>query len=282
MHDIIGIDMGGTNLRAGLIQKGEIEKLNTLVIKKDGTANDIIDDLLDLIGRTMEPDVEGIGIGVPSTVDTEGGIVYDVQNIPQWKEVPLKNIIESKFHIPVYVNNDANCFAVGEKHYGQGQNHKNMVGLITGTGFGAGLIIDGRLYSGENCGAGEFGMLPYRDGILEDYCSGQFFEKFYHKSGEDLALGAYRKEESAIQAFRAYGHHLGNGIKAIMYALDPEIIIIGGSVSNSFDLYKDSMYQEIKTFAYGKSAAKIEIVTSKLEHVSIFGAAALYIDAALK
>ena len=120
------------------------------------------------------------------------GVVYDVQNIPSFKEVDLKRILEEEFKIPTYINNDANCFIVGEKYFGAGRDYKNIVGLIIGTGLGAGLYTNGKLYCGTNCGAGEFGMLPYKDGIYEDYCSGKYFSNGLKTTGKEIF---YRAEK---------------------------------------------------------------------------------------
>src|SRR5690606_24955530 len=117
---------------------------------------------------------------VPSVVDVDKGIVYDVQNIPSWKEVPLKAIMEERYGVPVQVNNDANCFALGEKYFGQGRDSKAFIGLTLGTGLGAGIILNDKLYAGPNCGAGEFGMVPYLDYHYEYYASGQFFTLLHH------------------------------------------------------------------------------------------------------
>ena len=102
------------------------------------------------IAQLMTAEVTGIGVGVPSVVDYRQGIVYNVANIPAWKEVHLKDILEREFGVPVAVNNDANCFALGAWRYGEGQGTSDMVGLTMGTGIGSGIIIGGNLYNGVN------------------------------------------------------------------------------------------------------------------------------------
>ena len=126
----------------------------------------------------MSDHIKAIGIGVPSVVDTHTGIVYDVQNIPSWKEVAIAQKMQELYKLPVLVNNDANCFALGEYHFGKGKGTKSMVGVTIGTGIGAGIIINGKLYCGPNCGAGEFGMIGYLDKVVEYYASGQFFKLY--------------------------------------------------------------------------------------------------------
>ena len=105
------------------------------------TKGNVLNHLYTIIESFDLKNVEAIGIGVPSVVDIENGIVFDVQYIPSWKEIRLKSIIEEKYNFPVYVNNDANCFAAGEKHFGIGQNAEFLVGLVIGTGLGGGIIL---------------------------------------------------------------------------------------------------------------------------------------------
>ena len=130
------------------------------------------------IEEVFDSAVSGIGVGVPSIVDVEKGIVYDVQNIPSWKEVHLKQLLEERFQVPVFINNDANCFAIGEKHFGKGKDHENMIGLIVGTGMAGGIIIKNQLYNGYNCGSGEFGMIPYLEHNYEYYSSANMTEVY--------------------------------------------------------------------------------------------------------
>lgn len=278
---VIGIDLGGTNVRAGIISGHLLSKVVSARINSAGSVDVILKDIFCLVDELKSDGVEGIGIGVPSVVDVEKGIVYDVQNIPSWKEVPLKYIMEEKYNIPVYVNNDANCFAAGEKYFGKAKEYHNAVGLIVGTGLGAGLILNGRLYSGTNCGAGEFGMLPYKDSDYESYCSGQFFRIKYNRTGEELFEKAKAGNKEALKIFDEFGEHLGNAVKAILYSIDPEVIILGGSVSRAFKFYKEAMWRSVNRFAYQNSLKRLAIEVSDLEQVAILGAASLFYDATM-
>ncbi len=275
---IIGVDLGGTNARAGLVEGNRVIKIAVREIRSQGGSEEVLADLKAVVESVLTPEVEGLGIGVPSVVDPQTGTIYDVQNIPAWKEVPLKTILEAEYKIPVYVNNDANCFAAGERYFGQGRHYRNLVGLIVGTGLGAGIIADGRLYSGTNCGAGEFGMLPYLDDNFERYASGQFFLKSYGQPGKEFYHRAVAGEEEARRIFSEFGRHLGEAIKAIMYAVDPEAIILGGSVSRAFEFFKDSMLETVSGFAYSIALKKITIMPSVTDNIAILGAAALYLD----
>lgn len=275
---VIGVDLGGTNMRAGLVKDGKIAKHAQRLVPKTDDPDVVVKDIIEVITEVITPDVCAIGIGVPSLVGAISGIVYDVQNIPSWTEVPLKDILAKHFNIPIYINNDANCFAVGERVFGAGMKYDDFVGLITGTGMGGGIIKNGHLMQDQNCGAGEFGMIPYLDRDYEFYCSGQFFTNVYGTEGHEMAKRAKNGDKDAQEAFNIYGRHLGKGIKAILLSVDPKAIVIGGSVSKSFDLYKDAMWEEIKTFPYSITLKNIEIVPSNMEEISIFGAAALCIN----
>ncbi|MBC7361616.1 MAG: ROK family protein [Candidatus Aminicenantes bacterium] len=275
---LIGVDLGGTNVRAGLVEGFQVVKIASRRVRSQGTAEEVLSDLTEILDEIITPEVQGIGIGVPSVVDLETGTIYDVQNIPAWKEVPLRKILEAHYRVPVYVNNDANCFAVGEKHFGQGKEFDNLVGLIVGTGLGAGIIASGHLITGRNCGAGEFGMLPYLDSNFERYASGQFFLKSYGRSGKEFYEQARAGDIEAKKIFEEFGRHLGEAIKAIMYAVDPEAIILGGSVSQAFEFFKDSMFEAVSSFAYSIALKRIQIKVSNTENIAILGAAALYLD----
>jgi len=276
---IIGIDLGATNIRGAIVHKEEISAITSRRIHTKGTEQQVLEDVYSLIDALIDKDVKAIGIGVPSVVDVKLGIVYDVVHIPSWKEVHLKKLLENRYHIPVFVNNDANCFALGEHHFGKGKGIDNMIGLTIGTGVGAGIIVNNQLYAGANCGAGEFGMVDYLDRDYEYYCSGSFFKNVYGLNGEDVFKDAQKGDAHALKLYREMGIHLGNAIKMIMYTCDPELIILGGSVHLAYEYFQETMWQRIKTFAFTKSIDKLKIDTSALENSGIFGAAALYYDA---
>jgi glucokinase len=276
---VIGVDMGGTNIRAGRVLNNKVEDTRSGLVPKTDNADQVTEVLTDLIGGVMTRGTAGIGIGVPSLVDSEKGIVYNVQNIPSWKEIHLKEILEKKFSVPVYINNDANCFAIGERFFGKGMDYEDFVGLICGTGLGAGIIKNGHLMPDRNCGSGEFGEIPYLDRIYEYYASGQFFSNVYNEDGDVMADKARKNDPRAVKAFNEFGVHLGKAIKTIMLAVDPAAIIMGGGVAMSFELYKDSMWNEIRNFPYPHSVGNLEILTTQTQEIALRGAAALYFNA---
>ena len=277
--EILGVDLGGTNIRVGQVENDTLKQIVSTPINNKEIEEDVLNSLYGLIDQVVNSSTKGIGIGVPSVVDTKKGIVYDVQNIPSWKEVHLKELLEKKYGIPVYVNNDANCFAVGEKYFGKGKEYEDLVGLIIGTGLGAGLILNNKLYSGRNCGAGEFGMVPYLGQNYEYYCSGQFFGHISNLTGAEASKKAAAGDKEALALFERLGEHIGEAIKVILYTTDPEAIILGGSVSKSFKFFKDKMWERINTFTFQQSVKRLVIEPSEVEQVAILGSAALYYDA---
>lgn len=272
---IIGVDLGGTKVQSARIERGKVQQSWKQLITSAGPAEQVIEEVKAAIAAVMTEEVMAIGIGVPSIVDVEKGIVYDVQNIPSWKEVHLKAVLETAFGLPVYMNNDANCFALGEYHFGKGKGAQDMIGLIVGTGMAAGIIMEGRLVNGRHGGAGEFGMIPYLDHYLEYYASGQFFENIYQVDAKTVAEAAQSGDAEALQRYAIFGQHLGNGIKAILYALDPQRIIIGGSVSLAYPLFQEALWEELQNFAYQPILADLQIEVSEEPMIPVLGAASL-------
>jgi len=277
-ESIIGIDLGATNIRGGIVTDNKLSKIDSNRINSSGTAEEVMQDVFGLADKLIDKNIKAIGIGVPSVVDVKEGIVYDVQYIPSWKEVPLKKRMEERYKVPVFVNNDANCFALGEHYFGKGKGCDSMIGLTIGTGIGAGIILNNRLYSGVNCGAGEFGMVEYLDKCYEYYGSGQFFQNVYNMDGEIVFENAEKGDPDAIIMYEEMGTHLGNAIKTILYTYDVELIILGGSVRFAYRFFSNKMWERIRTFAFTKSAERLQIKSSELENSGILGAAALYYD----
>lgn len=276
MSTFIGIDLGGTHIRAGRVANDIIETQNQMRTPKNPKDEwETVDAIKEVIRTVMNEQVEAIGIGVPSLVDREKGIVYNVTNIPYWEEVPLKKALEKEYEVPVYLDNDANCFALGERHFGAGRDYLNFVGLTVGTGLGGGIIQQGRLLQDANCGSGEFGMLPYKDNVLEYYASGSFFNHVYGIDGKEMFAKALQGDDQAVAAYRELGIHLAAAVKMVMYTVDPEMIVFGGSVAEAHKLYEEVLYEQLQDFGYPNSVKKLRIFFSKMESPGILGAASL-------
>lgn len=278
---VIGIDLGATNLRVGLVENGNIKALEKNPLPSDKSVMSIINQMCDMIEK-VDDGATKIGIGVPSVVDSDEGIVYDVQNIPGWEKVHLKDLLEEKTGKEVFLNNDANCFALGELFFGEGKGKKNLVGLVIGTGFAGGIILDGKIYEGRNCGAGEFGMIPYKQSILEHYCSGQFFSKLVGVNGEEIYEKALNNDPASKKLFQEFGTHIAQAIKLVLYTYDPESIVLGGSISTTFDQFKEGFERELKSFGFPNSLNNVEITVSKTKQIAVLGAAALTENKSIK
>src|SRR6185437_6030340 len=263
---VIGIDLGATNIRGAVVSGDSLSDIISVRIHSEGSVEDVLNDIYQLIDRLTGPDIAGIGIGVPSVVDVEEGIVYDVQYIPSWVEVPLKQLLGERYRLPVYVNNDANCFALGEYYFGKGKGMSSLVGLTIGTGLGGGVVIHDKLYPGYNCGAGELGLLPYRDNILEYYCSGSFFKNLHGLDGVMVYEAAREGDARALELYAELGEHIGQGIKAVVYSYDPQLIVLGGSVSAAYDLFRETMRATIGSIPYAKTLQRLKIEVSNLQN----------------
>jgi glucokinase len=276
-NNIVGVDIGGTNISAGLIINGKVEKVSEVPTEAFETEDKIVNNLIKAINQVISSETEAIGIGVPGMVDSEKGIIYDLTNIPAWKEVHIKKLVEKQFERSTCVGNDANCFVLGVKHFGIGQNYKNIIGATLGTGLGAGIIINDELYTGLQNGAGEYGLIPYLESSLEDYCSGKFFSRIKNLSGEEVYKNAQNGVQEAIDIWTEYGHHLGQFVNILLSTMAPDLIVFGGSVAKGFPFFIDSIRTELDKYILQKVAQNVQIHHSVNGDSAILGAGALCI-----
>ena len=270
----IGIDIGGTNLCLGLVENGQISNMfSTPSFSPESTMEQTLEHLSNQILRIFHPGVTKIGIGVPSVVDVRRGIVYDTQNIPSWKEVPLKEYLEGRFHVPVSVNNDANCFAMGVYGtYPDDAKPETLVAVTLGTGVGMGIVNEGKLFCGANCGAGELCCLPYKDSILEDYCSKKYFTGAGWDSKE-AAKAARAGDPAALQLFEEFGRNLGALVCTVMYAYDPTHVALAGGIANNYPFFRQAMEDYIRTsFPYRKPVENLKIDVFTDDNLPVLGA----------
>jgi glucokinase len=254
MRHYIGLDVGATKIDGVLInEKGRVIRQKKILTRK--TRKEFLKEIFSLIQQLKTGKISGIGIGFPGQVID--GKVIGLHNLPKIKNLNLKKIIEKKFRVKTLVDNDANCFALAEA---RSRKVNNLVGLTLGSGVGGGIIINGKVYRGKDGLAGEFGQIIYQGKTFEDYCSGKFFKKkpFNKKS------------------YEKYGFHLGNLMNVIVNSLNPEILVLGGSVSKSFDLFKKSMKRNFEKSVVYPQLKKTKIVVSKLQYAGAIGAAFLH------
>ncbi len=270
----LSIDLGGTNIRIAQVEDGKCLNKVSVACLAQQDASTVLSQLSRLIEEMMNETVDGIGIGVPSIVDSEKGIVYNVANISSWKEIHLKEILENEFKVAVAINNDSNCFALGESLYGEGQPYANMVGVTIGTGIGAGVVIDHRLYCGQYVGAGEIGSFPYLDSDFEHYCSSFFFKR-HDTTGVSAAEKAKLGDRAALDIWKEFGMHLGNLMKVILFAYAPQAIVLGGGIVSAFPFFKDAMEDAMQSFPYKVISDNVRVVASSRKDSSLLGASAL-------
>lgn len=273
--NVIGVFFGGKNLQAARIENGSISKIVDKEINNLEREEHILNEIITTVESVFADNIKAIGIGIPSLVDIKQGIVYKPTNVPSWRKVFLKDILEEKFKIPTFVNNDANCFALGEKYFGVAQQYDNIAGITIGFGLGVGIIINGKLYSGKNAGAGEFCSIPYKDYDYEYYCSEKYFEEKYDLKSSALIKRAKNKDKIALAIFELFGVDLGNAIKTILYALDPDVIVIGGKLAEAYSYFEESMLNTVNTFIYKNSLSKLKIIKSEEKNIATYGAASL-------
>ncbi|MCH4146942.1 MAG: ROK family protein [Prevotella sp.] len=273
----IAIDLGGTSLRLAQIEDQQILKSVKVKCPAQSDEKAVLDAIIAGIRQLMTPAVDEIGIGVPSVVDAELGIVYDVANIPSWREVHLKEIIERETGIPTFVDNDVNCFVLGEKYFGAGRQYDDVVGITLGTGVGAGIITNGHLYRGANTGAGEVGSLPYLDSDYEHYCSSLFLKRCGTLTGEELVSKAAEGDEAALRLWEQLGFHVGKLLQVLLFTYDPQAIIIGGGLTAAAPYFEASMRKSMaEGFPYARTVEKVKVCWSSLQGSNLLGASMLH------
>jgi glucokinase len=270
---VIVVDIGGTKSKAAEIVNGKIisvieEKTPAHLAKKDFEYF-----LLNFIENIFSKRVGCICIGVPALV--EKGIAFESPNIKALRNFNVKKIVSKKFKKQVFVSNDAKCFTLGEKYFGNVYKSKNVVCITLGTGIGSGAIINNQVYFGNVCGASEIGRIPYKESELEDYCSLKFFER-NGLPREKLFNSKFKKQHKKV--YSEFGKHLGVAISIIINIFAPEKIILGGGISNDFDLFKKEMFAEAKKYSYKKSMSSVKIIVSKNKYSALLGASKLPLE----
>lgn len=273
--NVLGIDIGGTSIVGGKIEDGRIVGQSKAGTRASEGGDVSLGVLKSVVAELVDGQTRAIGVGVPSVVDRKTGIAYNVQNIAGWDEVDIRGILEREFGLPVFVDNDANCFAFGEKIFGKGREFSNFVGVTLGTGVGSGIISAGRLLPDANCGSGEFGEVRIGGVKFDDWCGSHFFPDETGMSGAELSALARKGDAKALKAFEEYGRRLSELVKLIVLVLDPEAVIFGGSIAKSFGFFGDAIRANLADFPYPKSIEKLRILASDSNDSGVLGAASL-------
>ncbi|MDK2990829.1 MAG: glucokinase [Clostridiales bacterium] len=294
----IGLDIGGTKLAAILgTSDGRILKKLKLPSEADKGPEQMLDKLTAMAQQLMGPEVVAIGISCGGPLDSRRGIVMSPPNLPGWDNVHIVDIMSQRFGIPAYLQNDANACVLAEHRFGAGVGCDNMVFLTFGTGMGAGLILDGRLYSGITDTAGEVGHIRLapdgpvgygKAGSFEGFCSGGGIAKLAAQmikdsikngktvafcptveqadsiTAEDVGKAAAVGDPLATEILKISGKYLGYGLSIIIDILNPERIIIGSIFARCRDILQPEAEKVIEEEALPIAARRCSIMTPGL------------------
>lgn len=284
----MGIDVGGTNTKFGLLNlKGNIIDRTCLNTKsfnrnKNYLIKVIAETIRNLISdnRLKKSDISGIGMGWAGFIDPQNGIIKYLPNIPGWRNVALAKILKGKVNIPVYIENDANLITMAEWKMGAGKGCRDLICITIGTGVGGGLILDGALYHGTSFTAGEIGHMPFRDKTIEKYVGNKVLHSkatklFNNRSihNRDITDMAKKGNRKAQKYWREIGEEIGFVLAGVVNLLDLEMVIIGGGVSNNFDLFAPAIRKVIKEKGILTVRDSVKIVRAELgDDAGILGA----------
>lgn len=295
---IVGVDVGGTNIKLGIVgPSGKIIAKTVLATKSySRDKNKLMDGIACAIGGLVKEkglsnrDIQGVGIGLPGLVNFQKGIVIFMPNIPGWNDVPLKAMMQKKLGWPVFVDNDVNVVSLGEWKFGAGQGYQNLICMTLGTGVGGSLILNDVIYRGEGFVAGELGHMPLNEdgpscncggkGCFERYVGNRYLllkaaELFENKDIrlEDIFRLASDGDQRAIRFWEEAAVHIGNALAGIVNLLNPRLIIIGGGVSNNYQFMKKTIEQVVRQRAMKVSRDMVKIVRAQLgDDAGIIGA----------
>ena len=268
MTAILCVDIGGTQIRAAAYLPGNLQPLTSRRIPTHVAGEPVFERVLAGIEAAWpaQEDVAAISVAAPGPLDPASGLVFSAPNIKEWVNFPLGEKLAQRFERPVFVNNDANLAAVGEWRYGAGRGHRNLLYLTISTGIGGGVILEDRLVLGWRGLAAELGHITVipngpqcscgQRGHLEAVASGPAIAAYVRAqlqagvpsqltlaqvTPQAIAEAARRGDALARQAYERAGRFLGQAIADFLHAFNPSVVVLGGGVSQSSDLFLDSL-----------------------------------------
>ncbi len=291
---VIAFDVGGTNIEFGVIEDGNILKKGETSAKGIQNQESFVSILKNIVNAAIgDRGIDAISMGIAGLVNSDTGEILFSPNLPFLNGLNLKKALENVADF--YIDNDANVYALGEWQFGAGMKKDNVVVLTLGTGVGAGIIANGRLLRGANYYAGEAGHIVIdfegqicrcgQRGCIESYIGGDYFPEFaryyYRRQIQNLCEECTMLELSkrakggdieAMYLFEVYGKYLAVGLVNIIHLLDPEIVVLGGGIAESFELFKESMTNELKKRVIGFERRNLKITRGKLgKEAGIYG-----------
>jgi glucokinase len=320
MSSYLGIDLGGTHLRAVLVTPGGevLDRAKEVVRSRDDNEG-VLDQIVEIIQRFQafvsgHRELRTVGIGAPGFLYRDRGVIAASPHFPQWRDFPLRELLEARTGLTVVLENDANAAAWGEKWLGAGQDLQTFVLLTLGTGVGGGIVLEDRLWRGQDGMAGEVGHLTvYPDGppcdcgssgCLEVYASAtgmvrrailaleggresmlteQSEGNFYKITAEGVYLAARDGDGLAREILREAGQALGIAISGVLRLFNPQAVLLGGGVSAAWDLLEEAVQKEVLRRVHPEALAlRTSILRGLLgEEAGVLGAAKLAMDAAM-
>ncbi len=324
--NILGFDIGGTKCAVVLgktdcVETG-IEIADKLAFPTEPGPEKTIAKLFETAHQVLErnnlttDDIIGIGISCGGPLDSKNGIVLSPPNLPGWDEIHIVEMTEKHFGVKAFVQNDANACAMAEWKYGAGKGYDNVIFFTFGTGMGAGLILDGRLYSGTTDLAGEVGHIRLsergpvgfgKEGSFEGWCSGggiaqvgQIYARKRIQMGEkvaycasladlpsvtakNIAEAAHNGDETALDVYKTISEYLGRGLSTIIDILNPQVIILGSIYGRAKDLIDPYMLKVLEQESISYSVKACKIVPAALsENIGDMAALVLGVEASKK
>lgn len=301
----IGIDLGGTRIKAGLVRDGAITKRTTKYLAPgDKEPAGITRLLRETISEVSSGDknYDGVGIGVPGVVDYERGVICQSPNFPLWKNLPLRSMLFETVGITARIDNDANAIASGEAAYGAGRGFGSFICITLGSGVGGGLILDGKIYRGADGMAGEVGHMTIHPdgypctcgnrGCLEQYASRNGLKNMVSRDNlfgdltdvflkdpdfpERLYEAGKNGDEKIAGYFHDFGKSLGVAAGSLLNIFNVKLIVLCGGLSRSFDLFGRALLEEAEKRCFQAVWRGARIATGELgEDAGILGAASL-------
>lgn len=264
MEALIACDIGGTQIRVATFDALSGEMIQQKRIPTQAAGETAVDRLAGLIAELWPAtgNVRAIGAAAPGFVDPEMGIVYVTPNIPGWDGLPLRQILEDRFDVPVFLGNDANLAALGEWRFGAGQGYHHVLYLTISTGIGGGIVSNDRLLQGARGLAGEFGHVTVepdgpmcgcgKRGHLEAMASGTGIARYIaeklaagatsaylsnaHPSAKEISQAAAQGDPLSLEAIQRAGTYIGHALADFLHLFNPSIVILGGGVSRSGEM----------------------------------------------
>jgi glucokinase len=296
---IIGIDLGGTNLKIALLDlKFSIKHRESLNTRKFSDRAELIAAIVSAVSRIInnfalnKNDILGVGLGLPGPVDHDKGIVHFFPNIPGWKEVCLRDLLQKRLGMKVSIDNDAKLMALAEYRKGKARRFKNVLCITLGTGVGGSIILNGKLYRGTNNAAGEIGHLPINECGPDCNCGGRACLEAYignnrikeagrrmfrrEISPEELSELAKSGNAAAKKIWDDVGSRLGLALAGMVNVLNLDAVIIGGGIANAGKFLFDKVNKTIHERSMTVQARQVEVFKAELgNEAGMIGAAML-------